>query len=173
MPRSKTTAQRTHKNKSDRLFSLLIRSHGRCEREGAKHSSQLQCAHWIGRRYAWTRTDPRNAFCLCAKCHRHFTDRPTEFSDWAISMRGRLTYQFIRERSLRRDKFDWIDEFARLEKRPHDPVIGEPTLVQRDGIMDGWRSPEWLQRRLGRPMDIESVGWTWYLGQKVTLWLPE
>jgi hypothetical protein len=109
-------APKAAKANADRLFSKIVRSHGECEHCGATPDQvQLQCAHWISRRYAWTRTHGSNAFCLCAKCHRWFTDHPTEFSRWAIRQRGEDVYQQILIRSQRRDKFDWFAEEARLK----------------------------------------------------------
>jgi len=105
----------TAKNKSDRLFSKHVRSLGWCQNCGESDYTKLQCAHWISRRYSWTRTYSDNAFCLCAKCHRLFTDHPTEFSRWAINQRGEATYQTILERSQTRTKFDWHAELERLE----------------------------------------------------------
>lgn len=104
---------KTAKNAADRLFSQRVRTKGRCERCGT--TDTLQCAHWISRRYAWTRTHPWNAFCLCARCHRWFTDHPTEFSDWALDKRGRAAYRVLLERSQRRDKFPWLLEERRLK----------------------------------------------------------
>ena len=107
--------QKRAKAKADRLFSKLVRQVGHCEHCGAEDGVQLQCAHWISRRYAWTRTDMDNAFCLCARSHRYFTDHPTEFGRWALSVRGEDTYWRLMEQANRRDKFDWIKELERLK----------------------------------------------------------
>lgn len=107
--------QKAAKDKADKLFSRQIRSIGHCEHCGSTEG-QLQCAHWISRRYNWTRTDHRNAFCLDAACHRFMTDHPTEFGRWAVSVRGEDTYQALLELSQRRDKFDWIAELDRLKQ---------------------------------------------------------
>lgn len=109
--------QKAAKDKADRLFSEMVRAVGSCERCGRREPEvQLQCAHWISRRYNWTRTDFDNAFCLCAADHRFFTDHPTEFGRWAIEQRGEATYQRLLEQSQRRNKFDWIAELDRLKK---------------------------------------------------------
>lgn len=55
------------KAKADKLFSLLVRQVGHCERCGK--TSHLQCAHIISRRFSATRTLRDNAWCLCAGCH--------------------------------------------------------------------------------------------------------
>ena len=179
---NKPSVQRIHKRKSDVLFSQHVRLVGKCEKCGT--SQTLQCAHWISRRYAWTRTDPRNAFCLCAGCHRYFTDRPTEFSDWALDQRGRLTWRMIRERSLYRTKFDWVEEHARLVDDPFSPPRGcpQPLAVARSMVSDGdwcittgWVSPRDLSSHVLNDdlevLDEESVGWSWNQnGHRLTLW---
>lgn len=103
--------------KADRLFSLLIRSLGHCEKCGRNPAEvQLQCAHWIGRRFRNTRWDPDNAFCLCAGCHMWFTDHPTEFGRWAIGMRGEETYLRLREAAEKTSKVDVLDQIDVLEE---------------------------------------------------------
>jgi 5-methylcytosine-specific restriction endonuclease McrA len=63
----RTAGPKGAKGKCDRLFSLAVRARGHCQKCGRK--TQLQCAHIISRRYSATRTDLRNAWCLCAGCH--------------------------------------------------------------------------------------------------------
>lgn len=60
------------RGKATKLHSLVVRSRGRCERCGSTQT--LQAAHIIPRRYAATRVDPENAWCLCAGCHRRTTE---------------------------------------------------------------------------------------------------
>jgi len=108
-----TTAARGAKRKCDVLFSQLIRARGWCERCGS--TANLQCAHIISRRYAHTRTDLENAYCLCAGCHMFFTDHPVEFARFVRGMTTTRTYERLRGQSQRRDKFDWTAELARLE----------------------------------------------------------
>ena len=117
MTKRTKSKQQTFKRKCDVLFSRIVRDRASniCENCGASHlSAQIQCAHWISRRYSWTRTDLRNAFALCATCHRAFTADPTGFSDWAIGKRGRTAYVLLRELAYRRWKFDWETEHVRL-----------------------------------------------------------
>ncbi len=102
------------KKKADDLFSLIVRSLGYCERCG--YEGRMETSHWISRRYAWTRTYEANAFCFCSSCHRWWHNYPTDASDWAIGQRGRDTWEHIRERSYRRDKFDWFTEVERLSQ---------------------------------------------------------
>lgn len=114
---AKRPSQKTAKNACDRLFSQYIRSLGYCELCGdTGEAAQLQCAHWISRRYSNTRCDPDNAFCLCARDHRWFTDHPTEFGRWAINMRGEDVYQRLLEASREPAKVDWIQERKVLKR---------------------------------------------------------
>jgi hypothetical protein len=102
---AKKSVQKAAKNKADHLFSLIVRSKGFCENCGG--NSFVQTAHWLSRRYSNIRTDFDNAFCLCASCHRFFTADPTAWTDWAISQRGRATYDRLREAANRQSSVDW------------------------------------------------------------------
>ncbi len=108
------TKTKTAKSKADDLFSQLIRSLGYCERCG-KTNVRLETSHWISRRYAWTRTYEANAFCFCHNCHQWWHDYPTDSGKWAVEKRGQDVWEHIRERSSRRDKFDWHSELKRLQ----------------------------------------------------------
>lgn len=116
--------QSTYKRKCDALFSALVRGRaGRCERcLLTPNEVRLNCAHWLSRRFAHTRTDFRNAVSLCVKCHRAFGDDPTGFSDWMIGRNGRGTYRLLRMAANRRNKFDWAAEHERLLEEPMLPT---------------------------------------------------
>lgn len=101
------------RGKADRLFSLIIRSKGFCQCCGA--TSNLQCAHIISRKYSNTRTLEKNAFCLCAGCHMHFTHWPLEFSAFVEEKIGKYQYQALREIAHRTTKVNWPAEVARLK----------------------------------------------------------
>lgn len=107
-----TTDRSKAKKKADRLFSALIRSVGFCENCGSNDYRTLQCAHLISRRYAATRCDLDNAFCLCAGCHIRFTQWPKEFADFFIKKKGEDGYQTLVAKSQSRLKVDW-DETVR------------------------------------------------------------
>ncbi len=55
-----------------------------------------------------------NAFCLCASCHRYYTDNPVEFGTFTIDKIGEEKYDELRQRRLSIDKFDWDEEANRL-----------------------------------------------------------
>ena len=81
----------------DTLFSLLVRSAGRCSNCGK--SEFLQCAHGFSRRYRAVRFDTRNAWPLCRGCHVYFTHRPLEWDEWMRSELGDL-YEVLRDLAL-------------------------------------------------------------------------
>ena len=121
--RAKST-QQAAKNKADIVFSKIIRSVGRCEMCGTTGDRvQLQCAHWISRRYSNIRTDFDNAFCLCALCHFTMTGDPTAWSEWAVSKRGWPTYWRLREAGYKPASVDWPAELLRLRE-----------IAKREGI---------------------------------------
>lgn len=100
------------KGKATRLHALIIRSHGFCESCGSGH--QLQCAHIISRKYSNTRTSLDNAFCLCASCHRTFTDNPVDFGQFVTDMMGEERYRELVMRRNLISKVDWDAEATRL-----------------------------------------------------------
>jgi hypothetical protein len=69
----------------------------------------------ISRRYNNTRTDERNAFCLCASCHSKMGDNPIEHGTWALEQMGELAYDDLRERANATTKMDWPAEVDRLK----------------------------------------------------------
>lgn len=84
----------------DRLFSLAVRSVGRCEVEGRAHMGSLQCAHGFSRSYKAVRWDRRQCFSLCAGCHTYFTHHPIEWDLWMLDRMGVELYAEVRERAL-------------------------------------------------------------------------
>lgn len=83
----------TVKNKATALHSILVRARGRCENCGSTRN--LQCAHIVSRRFAATRTDLENAFCLCAGCHMYFTHWPVEFGMFVEQKIGLSRYEAL------------------------------------------------------------------------------
>lgn len=122
---------RGDKAKADKLFSQIIRSLGYCEAEGWGDypcSKQLQTAHICSRKRSATRTDLRNAFCLCAAHHRHFTDYPRQFSYFITDTWAQEYYEETYQRSLLPTKIDWRDEANRLADIYQKIQSGETTL---------------------------------------------
>lgn len=100
------------RGKATRLHAQIVRARGACEACGG--TSTLQCAHIVSRRYASTRSDLDNAFCLCAGCHLHFTEWPLEFHSFVLERIGEDGYQRLRKKALGGVKVDWDAEAARL-----------------------------------------------------------
>src|SRR5690606_38340030 len=95
---------------------------------------QLQCAHWISRRYRNTRWAPDNAFSLCAGCHMWFSDHPTEFGRCAIGMRGEETYQRLREAAEQGRELAVEDEIDILEEPLAAVDVGSGGAVSVIGV---------------------------------------
>lgn len=102
------------KGRCDKLYSQIIRNVGKCERCGSRE--WLQTSHIISRRYSATRCDLRNAQCLCAACHRRFTDWPREFSHWITESIGSQLYDELRAKSESATKVDWEETYKELKK---------------------------------------------------------
>ena len=85
------------KGKATKLHAELVRSRGRCERCGS--TWQLQCAHIISRRYSATRTDERNAWCLCATCHLFLGGHEFEHVEFALATIGAEVYAELRAKA--------------------------------------------------------------------------
>lgn len=102
----------------DRLFSLIIRALGRCERCGST-TGQLQCAHIMSRRYTATRCEYENAWCACAACHRFLTENPHEHVAFAVLTRGVVGYEELQRRAYAGTglKVDWHAKRAELKAR--------------------------------------------------------
>lgn len=123
------------KAKADKHFSEIIRSHGYCEAEGwddRQCSNQLQTAHILSRRYSATRTDTRNAFCLCFSHHRKFTDMPREFSRFITGTWAQPHYDAVYQRAVTPTKVDWLERVAFLERIKS----GEITIKQAREMED-------------------------------------
>lgn len=102
------------KGKCDKLFSQIIRSAGKCQRCGS--TDNLQTAHIITRKYSATRTDERNAWCLCARCHRRLTDWPREHSRYITETIGSEVYDELRLKAEAVTKMNWDMELDRLKE---------------------------------------------------------
>lgn len=119
------------KGKATKLHAELIRSTGECEHCFARPPQvQLQCAHIQGRKSSATRTQLRNAFCLCAGCHRMFTDKPLNFSRWITQTWAQEYRDELIRLSNTPTKMDWSEELKRLRLLKLQLESGELTLNQ-------------------------------------------
>lgn len=103
------------KGKATKLHSKIIRSLGYCQHCGESDYPLLQAAHIISRKYSATRTDLSNAFCLCARCHRLYTDFPVLFTEFIYEKIGKDKYQELHDKAQPTTKMDWDAELARLQ----------------------------------------------------------
>jgi len=102
--------QKGLKGKADALFSEIIRAQGFCEADGWDNrpcSPQLQTAHIVTRGRSATRTDTRNAFCICFAHHRYFHDYPRQFSHYISDTWAADYYDTIYAKSITPTKVDW------------------------------------------------------------------
>lgn len=86
------------RGKATRLHSLVVRARGACERCG--RTETLQAAHIISRRFAATRTDETNAWCLCAGCHRRLTEHPDEHMHFVAQTIGMDQFDVMKAKAL-------------------------------------------------------------------------
>lgn len=89
---------------ADRQFSLAIRTRDNwtCRHCGAHElppTKFIQCAHIYSRQIKATRYSADNAVTLCAKCHKWFTERPSEFHIWLVKELGQGHMDLLREKS--------------------------------------------------------------------------
>lgn len=103
------------KAKCDVLFSKIIRNEGVCQRCGS--TEFLQCAHIISRRYSNTRCDLRNAWSLCARCHRRLTDWPREHSHYITETIGSEVYDQLKAKAESLQKVDWDEVLIELKEK--------------------------------------------------------
>lgn len=105
------------KGKATRLHSLVVRHRGACQRCGSTRN--LQCAHIISRKFSATRTDERNAWALCASCHRRLTDWPHEHMAFVYVTIGEELFDVLKRRALDNPRpwreSDWQEEVDRLQ----------------------------------------------------------
>lgn len=127
------------KGKATALHSQVVRLEGSCEHCGRHGSAvQLQCAHINSRRFNSTRTLLMNAFCLCASCHRFFTDHPREFSKFITGTWHQEIYDdvFQLARSTTQFKTDWQERVDFLKQAYADIQNGKSLKEVRSDEYD-------------------------------------
>jgi hypothetical protein len=107
----RSTATNMRRNCDDRMRTW-VRAANQCARCGVERGP-FECAHIRPRRFSWTRTDERNAWCLCVPCHRLVDGYLSEFNALVEATIGWELYAELEEKSRRRDKFDWKTELER------------------------------------------------------------
>ena len=103
------------KGKADALTSKIVRSVGHCE--SCSSTDYLQCAHIVSRRYSATRCHLPNLLCLCASCHRRYTDWPLEFNKFVEKKIGLEAYEELKRKAESfKGTMDWDEELERLKQ---------------------------------------------------------
>lgn len=109
---------RSIKKSCDKVFSILIRSRGRCERCGSRDN--LQTAHIYSRKFGSVRFDEDNAVCLCARCHRWGHDNPVDFTRWLDEYlpTGHMIKLLAKKNQIVKRKLaDWLELEEELKQK--------------------------------------------------------
>ena len=103
------------KAKADTLFSLYIRQRDKkCVKCGRGNEYQLHCAHIVSRFNLRLSYDPRNALCLCSKCHRWWHDSPLESGRWFESTFPQ-NYEYLLKTKNETEKPDYTEVVESLK----------------------------------------------------------
>lgn len=110
----KEASSKTWIKRLDALVGSRVRSRGACEAVGRPHKGVLQWAHIVSRSYHNTRWLESNALCLCAGCHKFYTDRPLEWEQFITQKFGERQYQSLKHFALSHEKVDYKELFNEL-----------------------------------------------------------
>lgn len=136
---SPVKAAKGDKKKCDDLARAIVRARGRCERCGQTDPSKLVWAHIVRRTPAHTRTDTRNAWCLCSSCHYTVDNDPWEFMQLVDKTIGQVMYQALRRKANDgvRVKFDWSAELVRLRAMRQAQLEPRASIDEIEALVDG------------------------------------
>ena len=107
----------------DKIFSILTRSKGKCERCGK--TTTLQTVHIFSRKNLATRWDKDNVLCGCAGCHFWAHQNPILFTEFVKSKKGVEKYEEIKKKSITIKKWaileleELLEEFTMEVKNEH------------------------------------------------------
>lgn len=132
MARKKATKQKNKEktqtywiDKMDDIARDACRSRGRCENPTCKFKSLnyvLQWAHIVSRSYHATRWDANNCLCLCAGCHKYFTDRPLEWEEFIVGMIGASMLLEIKRKARLTPKMTRVELEEKYIDMSNNPV---------------------------------------------------
>jgi hypothetical protein len=114
MPRKPRRAHLDRAN-CDTRMRKWIHARGQCQRCGDRRGP-FECAHIVRRSRSWTRTDERNAWCLCHDCHRTVDTVQSEFLKLVEQTIGMALLEELERKSLQGGKFDWAAELVRWKQ---------------------------------------------------------
>lgn len=105
---------------------------GVCENcNKTKEHVQLQGAHIFGTgAFGRIGADLRNGMCLCAMCHRYYTDNPWEFAQFIAGSWAAQYIDSLQRLSQERGKVDWEDRMAFLKEVKRAMLAGEMTIEE-------------------------------------------
>lgn len=120
--------------RKDKIATDLARAIWRlkeeCESCGASGKiKQMQGAHIYGvGAYPRLRDDLRNGLCLCATCHRDYTDNPMKFTDWIRTTQYAQYLEPLLEKNTTYEKRFWDERIVELKSIKKAIETGEMTL---------------------------------------------
>ena len=114
------------------LARVIWRTKGFCEDCGRKYSDgwQMQGAHVFGTgAYPRLAGDIRNGMCLCAACHRKWTNNP-EWYNFVKESRVGKYYITLLSMSTRSEKVNWLDRIDFLNEIKRAIEANEMTVEE-------------------------------------------
>lgn len=90
-------SRKTLRKNLDKLFSIIIRSEGKCGRCG--ETKNLNIAHIFSRRNLVLRWDKDNVLCLCVRCHFWSHQNPILFAEFVKKKLGEGKYEELKKES--------------------------------------------------------------------------
>lgn len=131
----------------DRIFSKVVRESAdytcqHCHTNNRHDTRLAHCAHIHTRKHRATRWHRLGAICLCASCHRRFTDFPVEWEGFVRKTMGDANYDDIRllANSIRKytkpEKQEMLEHYRAqhkyLERRRREGTTGFIDFVGYD-----------------------------------------
>lgn len=131
----------------DKIFKDLVRGRTEhicenCGTDNAHDTRKSHTAHIHSRKHRATRWHSDGAVCLCASCHRHFTDFPVKWQDAARRILGEVRYEraYALHNSIRKytkaEKAEMLKHYKaekrRMEQRRKDGETGYLEFVGYD-----------------------------------------
>ena len=112
------------KKNADKLFSLIVRSKGRCELAGLDNihcGGVLQCMHIDTRGKHAIRWNEMNAICGCASHHVYYTNNPKAW-DEIVKKHFPKKYKFVEEHQndIWDKNIEKVIEELKISYREHD-----------------------------------------------------
>ncbi len=99
--------RKTLQDALDKLFSVIIRGKGKCEKCGRTNS--LVPAHIFSRKNLSVRWDKDNVFCFCIDCHSWAHRNPNLFTEFAKGKLGNEKYEELKRKSVEIKKWSIIE----------------------------------------------------------------